>query len=142
MRIRIPIKLIELETNNYHLLIHAEFESGSPGIWVIDTGASKSVFDMDLVELFDVLEHESEEIHSAGIMEEPLQTSLAVLKPFSLGKLRVENYKVALLDLSHVNKLYERNTTVRICGLLGSDFFVTHNAVIDYKKQSLIIDKK
>jgi hypothetical protein len=139
MQIEIPIKLIELEANNYHVLIHAEFEFGKSGFWVIDTGASKSVFDKDLVELFDVREHETEEIHSAGISEQPLQTSLAVLNPFSFGKLRVKNFKVALLDLSHINKLYEKNTTRKICGLLGSDFLVLHKAIIDYKKLRMLL---
>lgn len=139
MRIKIPIKLAELEANNFHLIVHSEFQNGKTGKWIIDTGASKSVFDKNLVELFDVSESETEEIYSAGIMEKPLKTSLAVLNPFSFGKLRIENFKVALLDLSHINKLYEKNTGIKICGLLGSDFFVFHKATIDYKKLRILL---
>jgi hypothetical protein len=43
----IPLLLIALEDENYHLLIDATFLNGENGKWVLDTGASKSVFDIN-----------------------------------------------------------------------------------------------
>ena len=139
MRIKIPIQIIELESDNFHLIISSGFSDGTHANWVIDTGASKSVFDKNLVDKYFILENESDEIHSAGIGEKPLETSLAQLKTLHLGKLKIENMKVALLDLSHKNELYLKATNLKICGLIGSDFLMRYQAVIDYRKQALLL---
>lgn len=141
MRIKIPINIIELEADNYHILISGEFSDGRNGNWVIDTGASKTVFDKSLNELYEKLEGETDEIHTAGIGDEPQQISLAVLKFVQIGKLSIENLNVALLDLSHINKLYSKSTDMEICGLIGSDFLMKYKAVIDYKKRVLFLNK-
>ena len=142
MRIKIPIQIIELESDNFHLIISSDFSDGTKGNWVIDTGASKTVFDKTLVEYYSILENESDEIHTAGIAEQPLETSLALLNTVEFGKLKIENLKVALLDLSHINELYLKATNLIICGLIGGDFLMRHRAVIDYKKQLLILNTK
>ena len=140
MRIKIPLQIIELEPDNYHIIISSAFFDGTIGNWIIDTGASKTVFDKNLVEYYSVLEGESDEIHTAGVEEQPQEISLALLKPIQFGKLNVENYKVALLDLSHINKLYSKITDLNICGLIGSDFLMKYGAVINYKKRVMMLN--
>lgn len=141
MRYKIPIEIVELELENYHPVINTVFADGTSGKWVIDTGASKSVFDILLTQHIAYSEGDTEELHSAGISEEPIQSSLGILNPLSFGKLQVEKMKVALLDLSHINELYSRATELKICGLLGSDFLEKHKAVIDYKRRRLVLLK-
>ena len=139
MRYKIPIKIIELESDNYHLIISTDFADGSKENWVIDTGASKTVFDKNLNEHFVPSDNEIEELHSAGINDQPLTTTLGYLKPFFVGNLEIETAKVALMDLSHINELYSKVSDLEICGLIGSDFLLKYKAVIDYKKQRLIL---
>lgn len=139
MRYKIPIEIIELESENYHILIKSVFVDGEIGIWVIDTGASKSVFDKSLPNYFVVSEDETEELHSAGISDEPMKTSIGCMKKFNFGKLKIEQMNVALLDLSHINELYTKATDLKICGLLGSDFLLKYNAVIDYKRKRMVL---
>ncbi|MEN8117427.1 MAG: aspartyl protease family protein [Bacteroidota bacterium] len=134
MRYKIPVQIIELESENYHVLVSSAFFDGTKGNWVIDTGASKSVFDKNMVNYYSVFEDETEELHSAGLDQEPLTTIIGYMKTFSLGKMKIENMKIALLDLSHINELYSKATDLKICGLIGSDFLVKHGAVIDYRK--------
>lgn len=140
MRIKIPINIIELEPDNYHIIITSEFSDLKKGNWVIDTGASKTVFDKNLNEFYDLLEGETDEIHTAGIGGEPQTISLAHLKFVQIGKLIIKNLNVALLDLSHINKLYANTTDLEICGLIGGDFLMKYKAVIDYKKQVLFLN--
>ena len=45
---KISIELVELEYHNYHLLVQGKFEDGEKAYWIIDTGASKTVFDKNL----------------------------------------------------------------------------------------------
>ncbi len=139
MRYKIPIEIIEIEWGNYHPVVSSEFINGRKGYWVIDTGASKTVFDKNQTELILSVEDETEDLHAANMSEEPLKTSLGYLKKFAIGKFSVENLKVALLDMNHINELYSKVTDLEICGLLGSDFLVEYKAVIDYKKRRLIL---
>lgn len=137
MGIKLPIEIIELESSNYHVLVSATMADGTTDNWVIDTGASKSVFDKNLAEFIAATEDGSEELHAANMSEEPLKTSLGILKPLFFGKLKVENMKVALLDMNQINELYQKATDIKICGLLGSDFLLKYNAIIDYKRRML-----
>ena len=137
MRIKVPLQIVELDPDNYHIIITGSFFDGETGNWIIDTGASKTVFDKNLVEYYSVLEGESDEIHTAGIEEQPQEISLALLKYVRFGKFNVEDFKVALLDLSNINRLYSKATNLKICGLIGGDFLMKYGAVINYKKNRL-----
>lgn len=128
-----------MKTGNFHIIITSEFSDGEIGNWIVDTGASKTVFDKALVEYYSILADESDEIHTAGIGVKPLETSIALLKLVQFGKLKIEDIKVALLDLSHINELYSKASNLKICGLIGGDFLMKYNAVIDYKKQKLFL---
>ena len=141
MKIKIPLQLIELEDDNFHLVIESVLPDETTGYWVVDTGASKTVFDRNLSGNFREGAAESEEVHTAGIGEEPLESAVGYLNSFSLGKLQVEELKVALLDLSHLNKFYSKVSNLKICGLLGSDFLLSHRAVVDYKQKRLILTR-
>jgi len=141
MRIKIPINIIELEPDNYHILVSSTFPGNENKNWVIDTGASKTVFDKNLEKYYLLLEGESDEIHTAGIGEQPQEISMALLSYVQFGKLRIRELKVALLDLSHINKLYSKATDIKVCGLLGGDFLMKHKAVIDYKLKRLVLNK-
>lgn len=141
MRIKIPITIIELEPDNYHIIISGEFADGKKVNWVIDTGASKTVFDKNLDDYYLLLDGESDQIHTAGIGDQPQEISLGLLHVFHAGKLKVEKLKVALLDLSHINSLYSKCSEIEICGLIGGDFLLKYKAVIDYKKKLLILNK-
>lgn len=139
MKIKIPIQLVELEEQNYHILVRSQFSDETIGIWVIDTGASKTVFDKNLTQYYTELEGEHEELHTAGISEQTLETSLGVLELLRFGKREMKSLKVALIDLSHINELYKKAANLQLCGLIGSDFLLKHNAVIDYRKRELVL---
>lgn len=142
MKIKIPLQVVELEDDNFHLVVNSVFHDGTNGFWVVDTGASKSVFDKNLEKFYAPADESADQLHTAGIGEKPIETAIANLHPFSLGKFKVENLKVALLDLSHINKLYSKTTSLTICGLLGGDFLMKHRAIIDYRKKTMVLDTK
>ncbi len=141
MSYSIPIEVIELELDNYHILVDARFPGGEVGKWVIDTGASKSIFDENLSKYFEIVDGKTEELHSAGFQDEPIKSRMAKLKTFYFGKRKVEGMKAAVMDLSHINALYSKTTNVHICGLLGSDALMHFKAVIDYRRKRLVLRK-
>jgi len=54
MKITVPLQIIELEDDNYHLVVSSVLPDGNEGFWVVDTGASKTVFDKTLSEYFSI----------------------------------------------------------------------------------------
>lgn len=141
MKIKIPLQIVQLEEGNFHIIVSGKFDDGSTGFWAIDTGASKTVFDKNLSDKYKNTDEEADEIHTAGVGEKPLSTTLGKLPGIKLGQLKTGELKVALLDLSHINALYKKVTELEICGLIGGDFLVKHRAVIDYKRELLIVEK-
>jgi hypothetical protein len=139
MKFLIPLQIVELEEDNFHLIVTSVFPDGTSGRWVVDTGASRTVFDKNAEDKYTVASGETDRLHTAGIGVNPVETSVACLSSFSLGKLQVENMKVALIDLSHINTLYSGAANLQICGMLGSDFLMKYHAVIDYRKKKMLL---
>lgn len=140
MIIDLPIEIIELEDDSYHLMMEAEFADGISGSLIIDTGASKTVFDMQFVEPFITDVEDVEEQNSSGINAMINQAKVGVIPEISFGKFKIEDYQCMLLDLSHINELYKKYTNKHIAGLVGSDFLVKYDAIIDYGRKVMTLD--
>lgn len=139
MKQTLPIQLVELENNNFHLLLEGRFADREIGYWIIDTGASKSVFDRSLSEYYKLIEpNDDEEFHSAGINEGTVETAVGEIKRVKFGKLKIKNFHVALINLDHVNDIYHRYHDVRIVGLIGGDILAKYSVVIDYGKKEIV----
>jgi hypothetical protein len=140
MKVKIDLQLVEPEDENYHLLVQSEFADNSTGCWIIDTGASRTVFDVNLKDKYLQTKNESNQLHTAGISDKPIETVIARIYSFTIGKFKIENMDAALLDLSHINRLYSQTAGNHICGLLGGDFLVRYKAIVDYRKKQLILN--
>jgi len=131
--IEIPLQIIELERENYHILIEGNFEDGTPSCWIIDTGASKTVLDKNLSSYYEPMDSDDmEDYQSAGINQGMMETSVGKLIYLRFGNLKITGQKVALIDLNHVNDIYGKYTSYRIAGLLGGDILMQHQCKIDY----------
>ncbi|OQX98553.1 MAG: hypothetical protein B6I24_05035 [Bacteroidetes bacterium 4572_128] len=116
---------------------------------VIDTGASVSCFDGLILEKYiskiDKIDKKND-LQSTGITETKLNIKKGILKKIYFGHLKLENYPIVLLDLTHINNMYKmyfsekKQKKLQICGLIGSDFLRKFNAIIDYKNQFLTLE--
>lgn len=140
MLIDLPIEIIKLEDASYHLMIEAEFVQNIPGNLIIDTGASKTVFDQQFVESFIIDLQDVDNENSSGINAMITQAKFGVIPKISFGTLEILDFQCLLLDLSHVNELYKKFTNKQIAGLMGSDFLVKYEAVIDYGQQKITLN--
>ena len=105
---------------------------------IVDTGASKSVFDKTRIEKYVADKtFEKHDSLSSGLGTNTMTSELVTIKKLKIGELEIDNYKTILLDLSHVNNSYEQIGLKYIDGVLGSDILLKYNAVIDYKKKIL-----
>lgn len=105
---------------------------------IIDTGASKTVFDKERIKNFvkDKSFHEHDKL-SSGLGTNTMQSHVTEIKKIQLGKIVINDYKTILLDLSHVNNSYHQVGLKPIEGVLGSDILLEYKAVIDYEKKVL-----
>jgi hypothetical protein len=137
MEIQIPIELCELEAGTYHPLVQARLANEQLGWWVIDSGASKSVFDKSLEAHYRPDEHPVKQ--ATGLGKDLVETASGELGELWLGRFNFGSLTIALIDLTHINQEYARFCDKQIVGLLGSDFLSRYRAVIDYGRQELVL---
>ena len=139
MKTVLPIDIVTLgEDNSFHLFVSGVI-NGRKYDLLIDTGASHTIFDAALIPEVSADEISGHEIQSAGIHAGELKSSIGKIKKFKLGDLKRVDWTVVLIDLTHVNDLYQKFSDKRVAGLIGSDFLLQHKAVIDYKKRELVL---
>lgn len=136
---KIKIDIREIEKKNYHLFVNLHI-GGKPCRLLLDTGASKTVFDATQVLKF-VKEDKIElnESKSVGLGVSEMETRIAKLKDLKIGRAAFKKMEVAVLNISHVNETYRLIEIPEIDGVLGSDFLMRYDAVINYKKAILKI---
>lgn len=136
--IELPLHIIELEYENYHVLLKGSFGDGTPRYWVVDTGASKTVLDKNLVDYYQLIDSENpEDYQSAGINQGMTETAIGRLTSLRFGEIEIAEHKVALIDLSHVNEIYSKYTSHPIAGLLGGDLLMRYQCKIDYAGKTI-----
>jgi hypothetical protein len=137
----INLELIELEKENYHIMVESRFSDNTTGYWIVDTGASKTVFDAGLEQYYMLVDDPLSKIESMGIGDSKVETSSGSIESILFGEVPFSQFNVALIDLSAINAMYQKCADKTISGLIGSDFLVKYNALIDFKKKVLIIHK-
>lgn len=134
---RIKLTVIHIDNDGYHLMLKAKI-NGKTATFILDTGASKTVMDINKINRF-IKEPipELSEKSSTGLGTNSMQSYTAVLKKFELGELKLKDYMSIFIDLSHVNSAYSQIGIKEIDGVLGNDILMKYKAVIDYKKKEL-----
>ncbi|MEJ2904162.1 retropepsin-like aspartic protease [Pedobacter panaciterrae] len=137
--ISIPLILISLQDDGFHLLVEIVV-FGQKLFAVVDTGASRSVFDKTFVkEHLKELEH-SEETQATTLFSTS-STLQAIIPAIKIGSLVLKDYETVALDLETVNQAYENLGHPPIIGIIGSDLLLKYQAVINYKKMKLFLYK-
>ena len=137
----IPLQIIDLQEDGFHPLVNISV-FGKPFIVVLDTGASKTAFDQ--ATLLQAHEHAvvtmSEKL-STGLGTNTMVSSTAVINDLYIGSLLIDEFEVAVLDLSTINMAYRQLGHPEVLGVLGGDILMRYKAVINYGKQVLKLKK-
>ena len=130
----IPLTLLNLQDDGFHLLVEVVVFDRK-FIAVLDTGASKTVFDKQTMErhidpsLLELSDH-----LSTGLGTNSMESYLLTIPDLKIGDLHLVNHQVAVLDLSTINTAYEQLDHEPVIGVIGGDLLYSHKAVIDYEK--------
>ena len=134
---KIKFTVIELDSNTFHPLVKADFKGLKDYWWVIDSGASKSVMEITLMDHY--LREETDAVMATGLGKEEVSTSSGVIGDLKLDGHRFGPLKVALVDFQHINTEYSKFSDKKIIGLIGCDFLYEHKAIIDFKQCAVIL---
>jgi predicted aspartyl protease len=141
-RVTIPLQIIDLHEDGFHPLVNIKV-FGKLFTVVLDTGASKTAFDKTM--LLGAYEHAivtmSDRL-STGLGTNNMESSTAIITDMYLGKLLIDEFEVAVLDLSTINIAYSQLGHPEVLGVLGGDILMKYKAVIDYGKERLLLRVK
>ena|ERR1700744_146759 len=137
MVVTVPLHIIDLNQDGFHPLLTIKV-FGKKFTVVLDTGASKTAFDKALLQQAN----ESALITESGILSTGLGTNsmasfTAVIHDMRIGRLKIPEFEVAVLDLSTINFAYEQMGHPQVLGVIGGDILMQYNAVINYGKRTL-----
>jgi hypothetical protein len=133
----ILFEIVELEPKTYHPLIKAEFDGLESHWWVIDTGASKSVFDESLSGYY--LVDDSGSVMATGLGKEVVETNSGTISELKLGGYNFGKLGVALVDFLHINEEYAKFSDKKIVGLIGCDFLFSRRAILDFELTRIVL---
>lgn len=140
--IEIPINIINIEDDGFHIIVEG-FINGMSARFVVDTGASRTVFDKDkILSYIDNPEFSEKEGISAGIGGTDISSFIFEIKELSFGDLKISDYQAVAMDLSNVNDSYAMINIAPIDGVLGGDLLKSHLAVINYKSKKMRLTPK
>lgn len=135
--IEVPLQLLDIEGEGFHIMVQGRIH-GKEALFLIDTGASRSVFDPKTISSFiDDIKFEKKEGMTAGVGSSDLESSTFVIDRFSIGDLEITDYEAVALDLENIHEMYAKLSLPRIDGIMGGDLLRRYKAVINYRCKKL-----
>lgn len=125
-----------LSDGGVHLLLLGLVD-GKPLRFVLDTGASHSVLDIQWARKNldeDEINLVSDPAHGIG---NPVEVHKAIVSSFELGQLKINDHSIPLIDFNSINAVYANEGIDEVQGIVGGDILMENKAVIDYEKMEL-----
>ena len=135
--IEVPLQLLDIEGEGFHIMLKGSIH-GKEARFLIDTGASRSVFDPNTMANFiENLQFEKKEGMTAGVGSSDLESATFIIDTFSIGALEIHDYEAVALDLENIHEMYGKLRLPHIDGIIGGDLLKRHKAVINYRSKKL-----
>jgi len=139
----IPLTLINLNDDGFHLLVEIVVYR-EKHLVVLDTGASRSVFDIAFTDQFALKPSTDDDLvadeNFATTLFSTSNTVIATFPQLKIGRMVLSEYAAVALDLTSVNEAYEQLGHPKVAGILGGDILFKHSAKIDYKRLKLTLN--
>ena len=135
--IEVPLQLLDIEGEGFHIMVKGMIH-GKEAHFLIDTGASRSVFDPNTItDFIDNVAFEKKEGMTAGVGSSDLESATFMIEVFSIGELEIHDYEAVALDLENIHEMYGKLGLPRIDGIIGGDLLKRYKSVINYKGKKL-----
>ena len=135
--IEVPLQLLDIEGEGFHIMVQGKIH-GKEAHFLVDTGASRSVFDPNTItDFIDNVAFEKKEGMTAGVGSSDLESATFMIEVFSIGELEIHDYEAVALDLENIHEMYGKLGLPRIDGIIGGDLLKQYKAVINYRCKKL-----
>jgi predicted aspartyl protease len=131
--------MVPIEDDGYHIFITSTI-NGKPARLLIDTGASRTVFDSERIKEFlpgEDFHFEKIDKLSTGLGTNTMESHTVILNEFCMGETVFNGYHTVILNMEHVNQSYRMLGFPEIDGVLGGDLLHSLKAIIDYRKKQI-----
>jgi predicted aspartyl protease len=141
MATRIKLNIFSLDKGAFHVKLKVKV-NGKPASLILDTGASRTVIDMNAIkELLMEAELQDSGMPASSASSNDLQCHIGTIRELEIGSLKIKKYKCAVMDLTHVNMAYEMIKIPKVHGILGGDILKKYKAKINYETKTLTLGK-
>lgn len=139
----IPFEILKLQEQGFHIILHIELLDKEFKM-VLDTGASKTVLDRHTLLNSGIQEEKltNTNILSSGLGTNEMQSHTFTLPYLKIGDWVINNFDVAVLDLSSINFAYHQMNVDPVVGVLGGDILVQYGAIVNYKNNTLQLNDR
>ncbi len=135
--IEVPLQLLDIEGEGFHIMVEGQIH-GKEAHFLVDTGASRSVFDPKTLSSFiDNLTFEKKEGITAGVGSSDLESSTFRIDIFTIGDMEIHDYEGVALDLDNIHEMYGKLGLPHIDGIIGGDLLKRHKAIVNYKNKKV-----
>ena len=129
------IALEKNEIGHYQLPVSI---NGIDGNFILDTGASSSCVDTNIVDKYNLTPEESEH-KAAGAGAIDMETFQSDIESITIGEVHIELDKIILFDLTQINEALVQHSSNNIDGIIGADILEQHKAIISYEDKAVFL---
>ena len=138
---QIPFQLLDIEGEGFHVMIQGKI-NGLEANFLIDTGASRSVFDPTVISRFVENPEFKKKIGiTAGVGGSDLESSTFVIDTLSFGDIEINQYEAVALDLENIHENYQKLGLPAIDGIIGGDLLYRLKATLNYRLRKIRFTK-
>ena len=135
--IEVPLQVLDIEGEGFHIMVKGLIH-GKEASFLVDTGASRSVFDPKTIATFiDDPAFEKKEGMTAGVGSSDLESATFRMDSLAIGELEIRDYEAVALDLENIHEMYGNQGLPHIDGIIGGDILKRHKAIINYKAKKI-----
>ena len=138
---QIPIRILDIEGDGFHVMIQGKI-NGMEANFRIDTGASRSVFDIQSITQY--IPHPrlvKKESMTAGIASSDFEIYTFIIDNLEIGDIALCPYEAVAVDLTEVHESYQKLGLPNISGIIGGDLLVKLKATINYRLKKIRLTK-
>ena len=111
--------------------------NGHQGLFLVDSGASHTVLDHRFARRC-LTRMTPSQLQLAWLGAEDTQAKEGIIDEIRVGPyVQRGPFKAHVLNLDAINEAPARKRTIRMDGIIGADFFISHRALIDYQSNAL-----
>lgn len=138
---QLPIRLLDIEGEGFHVMMKGKI-NGMEATFLIDTGASRSVFDPTAISRFvENPQFEKKPGITAGVGGNDLESSTFTINTLEFGDIVINHYEAVALDLENIHETYQKLGLPSIDGIIGGDLLYRLKATLNYRLRKIRFTK-